>query len=189
MRYLFYINTAINSISFPDLEEVVVSQACYYMCYGSSVTSVSAPNLKTISSPLSGFAYAFSNCHLHSIDFSSLETIAGQTAFGYAFEGQMFGANYLQTATFPALSNVSGSGCFQHAFRYQTALTSLSFPALISTGFGSYTNQFNSMLQNVTGCTVHFPSNLQSVIGSWTDVTNGFGGTNTTVLFDLTATS
>jgi hypothetical protein len=45
------------------------------------------------------------------------------------------------------------------------------------------------MLQGVTGCTVHFPSNLQSVIGSWSDVTARFGGTNTTVLFDLTATT
>jgi hypothetical protein len=44
------------------------------------------------------------------------------------------------------------------------------------------------MLPGVTGCTVHFPSNLQSVIGSWADVTEGFGGTNTTVLFDLPAT-
>ena len=44
------------------------------------------------------------------------------------------------------------------------------------------------MLSGVTGCTVHFPSNLQSVIGSWTSVSAGFSGTNTTVLFDLTAT-
>ena len=26
---------------------------------------------------------------------------------------------------------------------------------------------------------------IQSTIGSWSDVTNGFGGTNTTVLFDI----
>ena len=44
------------------------------------------------------------------------------------------------------------------------------------------------MLRGVTGCTVHFPSNIQSVIGSWASVTGGFGGTNTTVLFDLPAT-
>ena len=70
-----------------------------------------------------------------------------------------------------------------------TKITSLSFPALTSSSFGSNTNQFNNMLTGVTGCTVHFPSNLQSVIGSWDSVTNGFGGTNTTVLFDLPATS
>ena len=74
--------------------------------------------------------------------------------------------------------------CFRN-----TKITSLSFPALTQTSFGNYTNCFNNMLYCVTGCTVHFPSNLQSVIGSWSDVTKGFGGTNTTVLFDLTATS
>ena len=77
----------------------------------------------------------------------------------------------------------------QRCFQNCTHLTSISFPALTSTSFGSFTNQFNNMLYGVTGCTVHFPSNLQSVIGSWADVTNGFGGTNTTVSFDLPATT
>ena len=44
------------------------------------------------------------------------------------------------------------------------------------------------MLRGVTGCTVHFPSNLESVIGSWSSVTNGFGGTDTVILFDLPLT-
>ena len=70
-----------------------------------------------------------------------------------------------------------------------TSVSTLSFPSLKSTSFGSYTNQFAYMLKGVTGCTVHFPSNLQSVIGSWSDVTSGFGGTNTIVLFDLPATT
>ena len=71
---------------------------------------------------------------------------------------------------------------------YKT-LASIFFPSLNSNFFGSYTNQFKGIPQGVTGCTVHFPSNLQSVIGSWFDVTAGFGGTNTTVLFDLPATT
>ena len=44
------------------------------------------------------------------------------------------------------------------------------------------------MLSGVTGCTVHFPSNLETVIGDWSSVTSGFGGTDTTVLFDLPST-
>ena len=44
------------------------------------------------------------------------------------------------------------------------------------------------MLNGVTGCTVHFPSNLKSLMMYWSDVTRGFGGTNTIVLFDLPAT-
>ena len=99
------------------------------------------------------------------------------------------GCTNLTQVNLSSLASIAGSSALGSAFRNCTSLTSLSFPALTSTSFGSYTNQFNNMLQGVTGCTVHFPSNLQSVIGSWTDVTAGFGGTNTTVLFDLTATT
>ena len=97
-----------------------------------------------------------------------------------------FYAPKLKTLPTQALSGTSSTG---GAFSGCTSLTTLSFPALTSTSFGSYTNQFDNMLKGVTGCTVHFPSNLQSVIGSWTSVTNGFTGTNTTVLFDLPATT
>ena len=74
--------------------------------------------------------------------------------------------------------------CFQN-----TKITSLSFPALTSSSFGSSKNQFNSMLSGVTGCKVHFPSNLKSEIGSWSDVRRGFEGINTTILWDLPATT
>lgn len=110
---------------------------------------------------------------------NSIKTI-GRYAFYYC--------TGLTSLNLPSMTILNTSGAMTYAFSHCTNLTSLSFPSLTSTSFGSYTNQFNNMLSNVTGCTVHFPSNLQSVIGSWTDVTNGFGGTNTTVLFDLTAT-
>ena len=44
------------------------------------------------------------------------------------------------------------------------------------------------MIETTQVPTVHFPANMQSVIGSWSDVVNGFNGTNTTVLFDLPST-
>jgi hypothetical protein len=83
-----------------------------------------------------------------------------------------------------ALSGTAGGGGFLKG----TAVTTLSFYSLNSTSFGSYTNQFNNMLAGKSGVTVHFPSNLQSVIGNWTSVAAGFGGSNTTILFDLPAT-
>ena len=88
------------------------------------------------------------------------------------------------------LSSVTSIGNYgmRNAFYGCTGVTSLYFNSLTSSSFGSNTTQFYDMLSGVTGCTVHFPINLQSVIGSWADVTNGFGGTNTTVLFDLPAT-
>jgi len=103
----------------------------------------------------------------------------------------MSGAFYqtaVQTVSFPSLTTVNGYRTMSNLFS-KTPLQTLSFPALTSTSFGSNTDQFYNIIGNVTGCTVHFPSNLQSVIGSWSDVLSGFGGTNTTVLFDLPATT
>ena len=103
----------------------------------------------------------------------------------YAF----YGCTGLTSVDLSSLTTINGSYAMYGVFRACTSLTNISFPALTSTGFGSYTNQFKYMVRGVKGCTVHFPSNLQSVIGSWSDVTNGFDGTNTTVLFDLPATT
>lgn len=102
--------------------------------------------------------------------------------------GMIRGCNRITSLSLPSLCLIkSGSTC-NNMCRDCTQLTSIYFPALTSTSFGSYTNQFDNMLYGVTGCTVHFPSNLQSIIGSWASVTSGFGGTNTTVLYDLPAT-
>lgn len=150
----FY-DTAITSLSFPELTEIKGTYALDFMCQDcSSLTSVSFPKLKSITKAYA-MRGAFTNTKLTSVEFTSLETVQTNNVFGY---------------------------CFQTT----TTLTSLSFPAL-KNNFGSSKNQFNNMLYGITGCTVHFPSNLQSVIGSWSDVTAGFGGTNTTVLFDLPA--
>jgi hypothetical protein len=100
-----------------------------------------------------------------------------------------FGCTGLTSIDLSSLTIVSGGQAMNFAFQGCSLLQTLSFPSLNSNSFGSNTNQFNNMLSGVKGCTVHFPSNLQSVIGSWTSVTSGFGGTNTTVLFDLPATS
>jgi hypothetical protein len=66
-------------------------------------------------------------------------------------------------------------------FGYCTSLQSLWFYALNTNSFGTVTTQFTNIVQSVTGCTIHFPMTIQATIGSWTN----FGGTNTTVLFDL----
>ena len=94
----------------------------------------------------------------------------------------------LTSVDFSNLTSIDDYG-LDSTFYGCTSLTSLSFPKLNSKSFGSYKTQFYDMLGDVTGCTVHFPSNLESIMGSWSDVTRGFGGTNTTVLFDLPATT
>lgn len=181
----------------------------FYRCR--NLTSVNFSSLTTISD-YNTFNNAFNNCSsLSNIDFSSLTTISGNSTFTYAFTAcsslstinfpalttitgpsvfqNAFGSAGITSVSFPVLSTLTGDGVFRNCFRYCSSLTSISFPALTSTSFGSVTNQFSSMLLSSSNVTVHFPSNLQSVIGSWSDVTGGFGGKNTTVLFDLPATA
>ena len=108
-------------------------------------------------------------------------TDVSSSALNAAFQG----CTGLTSVDLSSLTTVSGSKAFGYAFQGCTSLTSVSFPALTTSSFGTATNQFDNMLVGVTGCTVHFPAAIQSTIGNWSSVQNGFGGTNTTVLFDL----
>lgn len=152
---------------------------------GVGLTSVDLSSLTTISGR-AALRDCFAECpNLESVDLSNLTTISGITAL---YEVATWCPKFTNI-NLSKLAHLQEQNCLSRAFMYSTSLTTLSFPALTSTSFGSYTNHFNNMLSGVTGCTVHFPSNLQSVIGSWSDVTAGFGGTNTTILFDLPATT
>lgn len=156
---------------------------CGYMfngCY--NLVSADLHSLTTISGA-SACANMFKSCPITSIDLSSLTSITG----GRACESMFYGDRFAEV-DFPSLETMSGSYCLTTMFRGSPTLTRVSFYALTPSSFGTQTTQFNNMLQNVTGCTVHFPMAVQSTIGSWADVTNGFGGTNTTVLFDIVTT-
>lgn len=176
---IFINDKALTSVSFPELIDVAGGSMCT-SC--TNLTTVSMPKLERVW--YQGLYQAFNQCtSLTNISFPELTTVS-QAGLQYAF----LYCTSLTSLSFPKLSSISAQNALSRAFQSCTNLTSVSFPALKSNSFGNFTNQFNYMLQSVTGCTVHFPSNLQSVIGSWADVTAGFGGTNTTVLFDLPAT-
>ena len=178
----FYGCYALTSVDLSSLTTVSGSSALnnvFRSC--SALASVDLSSLTTVSGSYA-FYYAFYSCiSFTSIDLSSLTTISGGSAFSYAF----YGCTGLTSVSFPALTTISGSSALSNAFQSCTGLTSVSFPALTTSSFGYNTNQFNNMLRICSGVTVHFPAAIQSTIGSWSDVTNGFGGTNTTVLFDL----
>ncbi len=149
--------------------------------YCTNLTKVDLSNL-AIANKYGTFQYTFNGCSsLTEADLSSL-TVLGDEGFRYTFQN----CTSLTTFEFTSLTSFSGEIVFGSAFYGCTSLTSLSFPALQSVGDS---DAFNNTLNGVTGCTVHFPSNLQSVIGSWSNITNGMGGTNTTILFDLPATA
>lgn len=147
----------------------------------SSLTSVDLSSLVTMSGG-SAFNNAFYNCtNLTSVDLSALTTASGSSALSNSFRG----CTSMTSFRFNVLSNIIGGGTFSYAFRGCTSLETVYFPALATNSFGVKTNHFDNMLYGCTGVTVHFPSAIQSTIGSWASVTSGFGGTNTTVLFDL----
>lgn len=181
------------SINLSSLENIVNNSACSSAFYrNDALVTLSFPLKKVTAS--SGCSGMFNGCPLLSnFDvLSTLEEVSGQTGCQNMFAiDSYYQANLdvATSATFSVLAELSGRQALKGMFSYRKALSSVSFPALKSDSFGSNTNQFNTMLQGCENVTVHFPSNLQSVIGAWADVMAGFGGTNTTVLFDLTATS
>lgn len=187
LQYMLQNCTGITSLDLSSLGSVGTN-GMSYMCTGcTNLKTVNLSSLFNVGS--SGMYQAFYNCvNLESVDFSYLQSLNIQSEMSQCFavsSANSASANKLKVVRFPLLAYLRGSTVFNQCFRYRTGLEHIYFPALNSMSFGSNTNQFNSMLQNVTGCTVHFPYNLENVIGSWTSVTQGFGGTNTTVLFDL----
>lgn len=144
----------------------------------SNLTSVDLSNLTTVDSH--GLDNAFEGCsNLTSVDLSNL-AVVDSGGLAAAFRG----CTSLTTMSFDNVSSIGPYG-FQGAFNICSNLTTVSFPALTTSSFGTSTNQFDGMLLGCTGVTVHFPAAIASTIGPWSPVRNGFGGTNTTVLFDL----
>lgn len=145
-----------------------------------SLTSVDLSSLTTVSGE-QAFYNAFYNCKsLTSVDLSSLVTVNGNRALSFAF----YACSALTSVDLSSLVNVTGYMSFYNTFSACSSLTSLSFPALTVSGLGFGGTQFDNMLNGVTGCTVHFPAAVQAKIETMTGYPN-FGGTNTTVLFDL----
>ena len=194
--YLFYyaFSWCVGNVYFNNLE-TVNANFCFNCSFSYMKDIVYLHKLKTVTGSYA-FQYAFQGDQSTEVEnrqapyisglFSSLESITSNNAFRCAFQ---YNNHITGAITFSKLNTINNNNIFYYAFRDCINITSLSFPALTSTSFDSYTTQFDNMLQNCTDVIVHFPSNLQSVIGSWASVTAGFNGTNTTVLFDLPATT
>lgn len=151
---------------------------------GTQIGAVDFSSLITISGN-GAFESAFEQCgNMTSASFSNLVSVTGGMVFDYTFQN----CSSLTSVDFSSLTTIRND-VFYYTFVGCTSLTTLSFPSLTLAGVGNYVSQFDYMLQGVTGCTVHFPSNLQSRMSDWDSVVDGFGGTNTIVLFDLPATT
>lgn len=217
LYYKFYGYAGLTgSISFPDLEDISGLYACYNTFYSTGISEVLFPSLTTVSgiyaaqsmfsyTPItsvsfpalvsvtgnSGMRQMFQNCeNLTSALFPELTTVSGQMGLGYIFSS----ADIL-TLEFPKLSVLTGVRALFHMFDGCKNLTSVSFPALTTDSFGTTKNQFEAIFNITTGqtsgaITMHFPSNLESIIQGMTGYPT-FGATSgiVTLAFDLPATS
>lgn len=210
--------TTITSVDLSSLTEITGTDTMNNFCNGcTNLTSVDLSNVVTINGS-SVLDHAFSNTSITSVDLSSLQTIFGGSAMNSAFADcplinsidlsslttlanavTMPSAFSLSTSptsplpltsvTFTSLSSINGTAPMRNLFQRRDGLE-IFFPAFTSTTFqGQLTTYLDNLVNNAVGCTVHFPSNMQAVIGSWSSVQTGFGGTNTTVLWDLPATN
>lgn len=171
------VNTDLSS-----LKTVGINGLYYSYFYSGLSGSLDISSLVSVGS--NGLNNAFAYTKITSLNVSSLESVGRSGLYGCCHDCTELSGDVI----FSSLKTI-GSGGLNNAFQRCPKITGLYFNALTSQSFGSYTNQFHNMLYDVNGCTVHFPSNLESVIGEWSDVLDGFGGENTTVLFDLEATS
>ena len=182
LNYAFYGCTSLASANLGSLVTVTERDAFYYAFYGcTSLASANFPSLTTISGN-DAFHCAFCGCtSLASINLNALSTIYG----GSVMEGAFEDCTNLASVNFASLSTISGGSALSNAFRRCTSLTSISFPALTPSSFtGTVVNQLTGLVSGVTGCTLHFPASTQAKIETMFGYPN-FGGTNTTVLFDL----
>lgn len=186
MLYQAYYNNdeisgVVNLSSIETLTDGNSMQNCFSVCGG--ITGADFSNLREANAARV-IGSTFSGCsNFTTIDLSSLLVVGS-----YSMDST-FSSSGLTTLKLYSLKRIAAASAMYRCCAFCSALTSVYFYALDSSSFGTATNQFSGMLTSVTGCTVHFPSNIQSTIGSWSDVTSGFGGTNTTVLFDLPSTA
>lgn len=174
--------SALATLKIGNLDTVQGNNALYATFNNcSSLTSADLGKLTSLGTSSSGMYSTFSGCTgLSSVNLQSLSIANGSNALNGTFNNTA-----LTTFSFQSLSEIKSNYVLRYCFQNCASLTSVSFPALTTSSFGSYTNQFNNMLRYCSNVTVHFPAAIQSTIGSWADVTAGFGGTNTTVSFDL----
>ena len=181
LRYAFYGATGLTSVDMSSLTSIIGNESLTATFQGcNSLQSVNLKSLKTISGDFT-LNNTFNGCtSLSNVDFTSLEKISG-APFSSTFKG----CTALSSLSFPSLFNLTNANnVFRNVFSGCTSLKNIYFPALKSSSFAPYNSQFNGIVNGLDGCTLHFPAAIQSTIEGMSGYPS-FGGTNTTVLFDL----
>lgn len=171
---------SIKTVTFPDLEYVVAYglSNCFYN--NTSLTSAKFASLKF--SQKGGFDYCFSGCtNLETAELPLLVQAESDAVSG--MQGIFDGNTKLKTVRLDSFYGIS-SKLLQYAFRNCSSLEDVYLSSFHTTK----ANALNNSLTGTNGVKLHFPSNMQSNISVLTGYPN-FGGTNTSVLFDMHETA
>ena len=186
MNYCFAYSS-IENVDLSSLKHVSGNKSMAYCFRGSALKSINISSLEKIGTY--GMHSIFEGCSkLTSMRFPSLVTVYGD----YGIVGFINASNNLTTCIFDSLSDISCGSTFYYGFYYCYNLKNIYFYALTENSFGTKRDQFN-MLSGVTGCTVHFPKNLDPQTGSTiiTEISGypNFQGSNTVLVYDLPSTN
>ena len=190
LYYAFYRCTGLTgSVNLSNVTSIgdYALQYAFRGCTG--ITGVDLSNATSVAAY--GLESAFNSCTglTGSIDLSSVTSIAYRGSY------QIFqNCTGITSVDLSSVISIAAYG-FQYAFYDCKKLQVITFNSLKTTSFGNV-NAFSSMFSTTTGseatggCTVHFPSNLQSTISGLTGYPT-FGGSSSYIqlAFDLPATS
>jgi len=190
-------------VDFGDLEEVT-GEKCFNYAFenNSKLKTALLRNLKKVTG-YQAFDYCFRSCpNLEYVDISSIEEIGSNGLYGFLTNCEKvtnIDISKLKKITSASLS-AAFNGCKIPYLEF-LALTDLTngwwsfdticrdakafyFLAVTPESFSQeHTGVFASMLSGTLDATVFFPSSVESVIGNWSDILSGCGGTNATILF------
>lgn len=176
-------STRLQQLDLSNLRTVSGASALAYLCNACpSLTTLDIGNVPYLDYQQMA-VYMCGNCgSLTNIDVSGLQSVSGTQVFAYTF----MGCSSLETVRFSSLSVIGGAQTFNQAFR-GSGIKHIYMPAITNNSFVNSSNVFYGMLYQTSGCTMHFPANVQATVQALPDYDSGFYG-NATILFDLQPT-
>ena len=180
---MFQYDSSLQETGLDNLEEINGNVACdhmYYKCL--SLVSTGLHSLRKISGAQGCNEMFEGDTALVDIGLENLVEVNNQMGMREMF----LGCSSIEVARFTKLKKLNQTRILEMTFKNCTALREIYFPSLTTIYSNATFGEIgDGMLAGCTDVTVHFLASMQSVIGNWAAVQNGFGGTNTTVLFDL----
>lgn len=208
----FHSSQIINSVVFPDCENLS-GQNCLYSCFqASSIEELSFPNLVSVTGYNSLNMICYSS-NISKISFPKLRKISGDSCFYAAFKISY--STTLKEASFPELEEITGDKCFWGGCFNNQGSGDFIFPKLRKIGTTSmweffrrsqFVNIYFPQLTEIEGTSpfginssyddrytfdstyikeIHFRKDMENIISNFVGYSSKWGATNATIYFDL----